>query len=108
MNEEDACHHGKLTMEYNGEEERVEDSTRRNNIADNGAHGITFLITQEKTEWRRKGKGGGSCWRAIVISVFWIDVTTRREAPPPSKRPKLKQAFVHRASRQRRIRSYSL
>jgi NADH:ubiquinone oxidoreductase subunit len=85
MNEEDACHHGKLTMEYNGEEERVEDSTRRNNIADNGAHGITFLITQEKTEWRRKGKGVGSCWRAIVVSVFWIDITTRREAPHPSE-----------------------
>ena len=107
MNQEDACH-GKITMEYNGEEECVKDSTCKNNIADNGQQAITSLIMLEETKWRRKGKGGGSCWRAIVISVFWIDVTTRREAPPPSKRPKLKQAFVHRASRQRRIRSYSL
>ena len=30
---------------------------------------------------KEKGEGGGSCWRAIVVSVFWIDVTTRREAP---------------------------
>ena len=49
MNQEDACH-GKITMEYNGEEERVKDSTCKNNIADNGQQAITSLIMLKKTK----------------------------------------------------------
>ncbi len=49
MNQEDACH-GKITMEYNGEEQRVKDSTCKNNIADNGQQAMTFLIMLEKTK----------------------------------------------------------
>ena len=49
MNQEDACH-GKITMEYNGEEECVKDSTCKNNIADNGQQAITSLIMLEETK----------------------------------------------------------
>ena len=86
MNEEDTCHHGKLTMEYNGEEERVEDSTRRNNIADNGARGITFLIARRKAEWRERGREEEVAGEPLLL-VFLDrhNAEARREAPHPSE-----------------------